>query len=113
MNVTHVFAGLPVRDLAVSLDFYERLTGRPPDGRPNETEAVWELVDGGLIYVVVDPVRAGQGLMTMIVEDLEATLTELSARGIASGAATTFDSGARKALVIDPDGNEIGVGAVG
>ena len=113
MNVTHVFAGLPVADLERSLEFYERLAGRPPDGRPNESEAVWQFADGGLVYVVSDPERAGRGLLTLIVDDLDAALAELAERGVAAGDVVELASGARKATIVDPDGNELGVGAVG
>jgi predicted enzyme related to lactoylglutathione lyase len=113
VNVTHLFAGVPVVDLERSLEFYERLTGRPPDGRPNESEAVWQLADGGLVYVVRDRARAGRGLVTLIVDDLEAALAELAERGVSVGPVVEIPGGARKATVVDPDGNEIGVGAVG
>jgi hypothetical protein len=52
--ITHLFAGLPVKDLDAALDWYERFCARPPDTRPNADEAVWQLVPSGLIYVVRD-----------------------------------------------------------
>lgn len=43
MNVTAVFAGVPVADLSVSEPFYERVFGRPAKFHPNDEEAVWPL----------------------------------------------------------------------
>jgi catechol 2,3-dioxygenase-like lactoylglutathione lyase family enzyme len=112
MNVEHVFAGLPVSDLVVAEAWYARLLGRPPDGRPHDREVVWQLADTGLIYVVVDPARAGHGLLTLIVADLDATLATLKPRGIEAGLIEPVGGG-RKATFTDPDGNSIGVAQVG
>jgi len=38
-----LFAGIPVRDYATALPWYERLLGSPPSFVPHATEAVWEL----------------------------------------------------------------------
>src|SRR3954471_639608 len=80
MTVTHVFAGLPVTDLEPALDWYERLLGGPPAMLPNESEAVWQLAESALVYVVEDPERAGNGLLTLIVEDLDAVLAQTELR---------------------------------
>jgi glyoxylase I family protein len=95
VDVTHVFAALPVTDLAASREWYERLFGRPPDMLPTEGEAVWRLADGASVYVVVDPERAGSGLMTLAAADLVT-------RGVAAS------PGPRGRVVLtDPDGNRI------
>jgi hypothetical protein len=52
--ITHVFAGIPTGDFEIALGWYERLLGRPPDRYPHHTEAVWQLADTGLIYLVAD-----------------------------------------------------------
>lgn len=109
MKPTHVFAGIPVRNLATAADWYERLFGRPPDMRPAEHEVVWRLTDTGLVYVVVDPARAGHGLITLIVDDLDPLLAALEQRAIAAEAMEHLDT-ARKVTVIDPDGNRIALG---
>jgi catechol 2,3-dioxygenase-like lactoylglutathione lyase family enzyme len=111
MLATHLFAGVPVADLDRALAWYERLLGRPPDRRPHAREAVWQLLDGGLIYLVADSGRAGHALVTVIVEDLEATAGELRERGLAPGAIESLASGARKLELADPDGNRISFGA--
>jgi catechol 2,3-dioxygenase-like lactoylglutathione lyase family enzyme len=93
-----VFAGLPVSDLEPALAWYERLLGRPPDMRPHAGEAVWQLAEGALIYVVVDPERAGRGLLTLIVDDVDVELEPIARETIAAG---------RKTVFADPDGNRI------
>ena len=111
MGFTHVFAGIPTADLAPALAWYERFLGRPPDGRPHDREAVWQVSSDGLIYVVSDPERAGQALVTLIVDDLDERLARLADEGIASGSIESLP-GARKATFTDPDGNSISLGQV-
>lgn len=112
MQITHLFAGIPTGNLAAALAWYERLLGRPPDRLPHEHEAVWQLVDDALIYVVLDPERAGRGLLTLIVDDIEAWADGVRGRGVAIG---TIDEvpGLRRTTITDPDGNRIQIGQVG
>jgi catechol 2,3-dioxygenase-like lactoylglutathione lyase family enzyme len=104
MTITHVFAGLPVTDLDAALDWYERLLGGPPAMLPNESEAVWQLGETALIYVVDDEERAGNGLLALIVDDLDAVLagTDLQPESVEPVAGV-----GREALFLDPDGNAI------
>ena len=113
MAPTHLFAGVPTADLAPALAWYERLMGRPPDMTPNESEAVWHLGESGSIYVVADAGRAGRALVTIMGDDLEEHVAGLAERGLATGAIETLASGARKAVIADPDGNTIAFGDVG
>ena len=112
VRVTHLFSGVPTADLPSALRWWERLIGRPPDRRPNDDEAVWQLAESGLIYVVRDPARAGQALLTLIIEDLDGQLAELRQRDIEVGPTETYGGGARKATITDPDGNRIAFGEV-
>jgi predicted enzyme related to lactoylglutathione lyase len=102
----YVFAGIPVRDLHVGLAWWELLLGRPPDMHPNDDEACWQLTESGWIYVVRDPERAGNGLLTVLVEDLDAELAGIAARGIAIGEVTEIP-GVRRTELTDPDGNRV------
>jgi catechol 2,3-dioxygenase-like lactoylglutathione lyase family enzyme len=111
-TITHVFAGIPTADLAVALEWYERLLGAPPDRFPHENEAVWQLVDRGLIYVVRDPTRSGTALVTLIVDHLDEWIAAATGRGVAVGKVETQSGGVRKVTVTDPDGNLVGVGEV-
>jgi|tagenome__1003787_1003787.scaffolds.fasta_scaffold19932992_3 predicted enzyme related to lactoylglutathione lyase len=105
----HVFAGIPVAELEAGLDWWERLLGRPPDMTPNDDEAVWRLTESSSIYVVRDRERAGKGLVTLFVEDLDAMLAGMSQRGIEAGAVDT-KPGVRVTTVVDPEGNRVQLG---
>jgi catechol 2,3-dioxygenase-like lactoylglutathione lyase family enzyme len=75
--------------------------------RVNQTEAAWRLAgDLCWVYVVADPVRAGNALLTMLVDDLDARIAELNGRGIATGPVDGVN-GMRRTAVRDPDGNTI------
>ena len=56
--------------------------------------------------VVADPVRAGNALLTVLVDDLDARIAELTGRGIATGEVEAVN-GMRRTVVRDPDGNTI------
>jgi catechol 2,3-dioxygenase-like lactoylglutathione lyase family enzyme len=101
--MTHLFAGLPVADLEPALAWYERLLGRPPSMRPHPGEAVWQFTDTGLIYVVTDAERAGNGLITVIVDDLAGLLAEIAARGLEPDVVPATG----RARFVDPAGNSI------
>lgn len=62
---------MPVGDFAEALPWYEKLIGSPPSMFPHETEAVWELAPERFVYVVQRPERAGRGLLTIMVDDLD------------------------------------------
>ena len=81
--------------------------GTTPDLVPNENEAAWQLTATGWIYVVGDTERAGNALLTVLVDDLEAHVSELAKRGVTAGAIETVPGLFRKAVIADPDGNTI------
>jgi hypothetical protein len=107
MTATHVFSGIPVADFEAMQKWYQRLFGRGPDGRPHDSEAVWQLTETGLVYVVADRDRAGSALVTVVLDDLGAWLDELAARGVSAPAIESRPGGQRKAVVIDPEGNQV------
>ena len=96
MEPTHLFAGLAVADLESSVDWYERLLGRPPDVRPHRGEALWRLGAGSSLFLRTDPARAGRGLVAIAVADLAVV-------------AGTPEGTPPRVLVRDPDGNELTV----
>jgi predicted enzyme related to lactoylglutathione lyase len=112
VEISHLFGGIPTADFPTALAWYERLFGRPPDNRPKADEAVWQVVDQGLIYVVRDPARAGAGLVTLIVNDLDRSIGELKGRGIEVGPVESVTATTRRAVVRDLDGNSIALGQV-
>lgn len=104
--VTHTFAGLPVSDYAAAYEWYARLLGRPADMFPHEREAVWQLTPTSSVYVVQDSERAGSGLVTLAVDDLDANEERLTAAGLAlteqSGGASP-----QRLVIEDADGNSL------
>jgi catechol-2,3-dioxygenase len=105
----HLFAGLRVRDLQSVRPWYERLLGEP-SFFPNDTEAVWTLADERSVYVVEHAGGAGQSVVTVFLDDLDAHVAAAAARGLEPDERVTYDNGVRKALYFDPDGNELGFG---
>jgi catechol 2,3-dioxygenase-like lactoylglutathione lyase family enzyme len=106
VRVTHSFAGLAVSDFATAYDWYVRLLGRPADMFPHDTEAVWRLTAGGAVYVVGDPQRAGSGLVTLAIDDLDAHASRLRDDGLALTEEAT-GTAPRRLTITDEDGNTI------
>jgi catechol 2,3-dioxygenase-like lactoylglutathione lyase family enzyme len=105
----HLFAGLRVRDFAAARVWYERLLGAP-SFFPHATEAVWTLAEDGSLFVVESPDGAGHGTVVIFVDDLDAQVAEIAARGLDPDDRDTYSNGVRKVVYRDPDGNEIGFG---
>ena len=91
-----LFAGLPVSDYQRALAWYERLLGSQPAFLPNATAAVWELAEQRYLYIEELPERAGHGLHTVFVEDLDERVESISARGIEPASRETYGNGVRK-----------------
>lgn len=108
----YLFAGIPVSDYAAALAWYERLLGSLPSSFPNDTEAVWELAEHRLVYIVQRPEHAGHAMHTIIVDDLDTRVAETAQQGLEPAKRETYPNGVRKITYADPDGNEIGFGAV-
>ena len=108
----YLFAGVPVNDYAAALAWYESLLGSPPSSFPNDTEAVWELAEHRLMYIVQRPEHAGHAMHTMIVDDLDTVVAEITRRGLEPAKQETYSNGVRKTTYVDPDGNEIGFGGL-
>lgn len=105
-----LFAGIPVSDYDVALDWYGRLLGSPPAFFPNDREAVWEIGAHRYLYIEHLPERAGQAMHTLFVNDLDERMAQIAARGLNPTAQETYANGVRKITYRDPDGNEIGLG---
>jgi catechol 2,3-dioxygenase-like lactoylglutathione lyase family enzyme len=105
----HLFAGLRVRDFAAARAWYGRLLGEPTFF-PHATEAVWTLADDRSVYVVQAADGAGHGVVTIFVDELDAHVAEIAARGLEPDERETYSNGVRKVIYRDPDGNEVGLG---
>lgn len=73
---------------------------------------MWQVAGTGSIYLVADVDRAGRSPLTLIVDDLERELAELAERGLNTSALQTVPGVYRKAVLVDPEGNEIQFGQV-
>ncbi len=105
-----LFAGLPVADYAVALEWYKRLLGSSPTFFPTDTEAVWELAEHRFVYIVQYPEHAGHAMHTIFVDDLDAVVAQIAERGLDPVKQETYSNSVRKTTFRDPDGNEIGFG---
>ena len=105
----HLFAGLRVRDFQAARAWYERLLGEPTFF-PHETEAVWTIAEERSVYVVEHADGAGNSVLTVFVDDLDAHVAAIAARGLEPDEQLTYSGGVRKVLYRDPDGNEVGFG---
>ncbi len=105
----HLFAGLRVRDFQAARPWYERLLGEPTFF-PHATEAVWTLADDHSVYVVEHADGAGNCVVTIFLDDLDAQVAEIAVRGLEPDERETYANGVRKVLYRDPDGNEVGFG---
>jgi hypothetical protein len=108
----YLFAGIPVGDFTAALAWYEKLFGAPPSSFPHDTEAVWELAEHRLVYVVQRPEHAGHAMLTVIVDDLDSLVAGTAQRGLEPAKREAYPNGVRKITYADPDGNEIGFGGV-
>jgi predicted enzyme related to lactoylglutathione lyase len=105
-----LYAGIPVRDYAAALAWYERLLGSSPTFVASDTEAVWELAEHRSVVIEQRPEHAGHALHTIFVDDFDALVAQIADRGLEPAKRETYSNGVRKATYRDPDGNEIGFG---
>ena len=105
--ITEILTGMPVDDLATASAWYEIFAGRPAKADPVRGDTVWQIEGMGWISVVVDEARAGSGLLTLVVDDLERHVGFLAMRGIAPESIETLSGAARRATILDPAGNTI------
>jgi len=106
----HLYAGICVTDYAAARPWYERVFGSEPTFLAHDTEAVWQLLEGGSIFVKEDADRAGHALHTLFADDLDSLVSDIASRGISPAERETYSNGVRKAIYRDADGNEVGFG---
>ena len=108
-----LFAGIYVRDYEASKAWYERLLGSEPAFVAHETECVWEVGEHRFVFINEDAERAGYAAHTLFVDDLDAMVNDIAARGIEPAKRETYGNGVRKVIYRDADGNEVGFGGHG
>ena len=106
MSIRNALAGIAVRDLEASINWYARLLGRAPDSRPMDGLAEWEFPSGGWIQVFQDRARAGSSSVTLADDDVGSRIADLLSKGIpieskSEGPAVSL------ATITDLDGNRI------
>jgi predicted enzyme related to lactoylglutathione lyase len=106
-DIEVVFTGVAVADFEPAVAWYRRLFGRPEDIVVNDDEVMWRITDTAWLYVVGDEQRAGHALVALSVPDLSLAVEEIENRGLECGPVEIVGDGARKALIIDPEGNTV------
>lgn len=105
-----LFARLAVTDLPRAIAWGEQLFGDVESFAPNDVEHVWTLGEHAYVYVELLPEHAGHSAVTLFLSDFEAFLAAAAGRGLRPDSEESYDNGVRKAVFIDPDGNEVGIG---
>ena len=105
----HLFAGLRVRDFQAARPWYERLLGEPTFF-PTPLRRCGRLPRTGRSTSSSTPDGAGNSVVTIFLDDLDAHLAAIAARGLEPDERETYSNGVRKVLYRDPDGNELGFG---
>ena len=97
-SISYVLTVVPVSDLGQAIDFYTKLLGRPPELRPMEGVAEWQI--GGSAWIQVSTT------IGLAVDDVEEFRQECVNVGLMFG--EVVDLGfVRMVEVKDPDGNHI------
>jgi hypothetical protein len=81
-----------------------------PSFLPHATEAVWTLAEDRSLYIVEHHEGAGHSVVTIFLDDLDAQVAAIGARGLEPNERETYSNGVRKVTYRDPDGNEVGFG---
>ncbi|WP_299570275.1 VOC family protein [uncultured Williamsia sp.] len=67
----------------------------------------WQAVPGAWIQVYADADRAGRTQLNLAVDDLDAEIAAVTARGVEVGDVVEANKGVRLAPITDPDGNVV------
>jgi predicted enzyme related to lactoylglutathione lyase len=107
MDANVLFAGVAVADFQEARVWYERFFGRAPDVVAHDEEVMWQVTDGGWLYILRDAEHAGNSIVAMAVSDIEGTVSVLEARGVSAGPIKPEGDAGRKAVFLDPAGNRL------
>lgn len=108
-----LFAGIYVQDFAAVLPWYERLLGSEPTFLATSTEAVWQLAEHRWLYIKEHgPHGQGHAVLAIMVDDLDAHVARITERGIEPTSWEVYSPEVRKAVYLDPEGNEVGFGVI-
>ena len=104
--VQSIFASATVSNFDEALVWYEKLMGRPADDKPIPGMAQWRKMGGAGLQVWKDDKRAGNGMITIVVPELEAERERLSRLGLQLVNRVEGDFGV-VAKIFDAEGNRI------
>jgi hypothetical protein len=102
----HLFAGLRALDFQAARLWYERLLGGPTFF-PDATEAVWTLAERRSVYVVEHADGAGHCVVTMFVDDLDAHVAAIAARGLEPDERITYPTAYARRSTASPMGTKL------
>lgn len=103
-----LYAGIHVADYPGALAWYALLFG--PADLSDERETVWDLAEHRSVFIEHSPERAGHARHSIFVDDLDARVNEISARGLEPAGRETYPNGVRKVVYRDHEGNDVGFG---
>lgn len=107
MIVQNALASVAVRNLDQSIDWYEKLLDAKAS-RPMPEVGEWHFERGGGLQLYELAERAGEGSVTLAVNDLAPELEYLEKLGIDTSHKTSSDL-VRTVMITDPDGNHIAI----
>jgi predicted enzyme related to lactoylglutathione lyase len=107
MIVQNALASVAVRSLNTSLPWYEKLLDAKAS-RPMPEVGEWQFKRGGGLQIYELAERAGEGSMTLAVNDLEPEIEHLQKLGIDTSQRTSSDK-VKTVMITDPDGNHIAI----
>jgi catechol 2,3-dioxygenase-like lactoylglutathione lyase family enzyme len=125
LSESRVGATIAVSDMQGAREFYEGKLGLPPGPMEEDAGVVYQCGDGTTLLVYHSPQHAGKATATVAtweVNDVEATVDELAAKGVAFEQyeePKTDEKGINRfgdnaiAWFKDPEGNVIAVGQFG
>lgn len=107
MTFQNALASVAVSDLDLSLSWYEKLLDAKAS-RPMPEVGEWHFERGGGLQVYELAERAGEGSVTLTVNDLDPEIEHLKHLGIDASHTTSSDK-VRTVMITDPDGNHVAI----
>ena len=105
MSVQNVLAGVAVKNLETSAEWYGKVIG-VAGNRPMKEVFEWLLPSGGALQMFEDRKRAGASSITLSVKGLDQEVERISKSGVMLGKRTDNDK-VSTVIIEDPDGNRV------
>lgn len=106
MAILNALASVAVKDMNVSVKWYETVFSRPADSRPAPQLAEWKFANGGWLQVYQLPERAGSGSFTLAVHNIDEQIAHLDSLGVDTSQRNSMPT-VKTLMITDPDGNHI------